>query len=351
MLSVGTIMLAGGMFAGTLGCTQAPAQSESLRPAPAVGQDRNAVVATIDGKPITASELDKSVAPGLAKLEEQAYELKRDHLERIIAERLLAAEAARRGITVDALVKAEIADKVPPVTDGDVGAFVEANRARIPGDPSGLTNQIRGYIENQRRQERRSAFLDSLRERSKVEVKLPPPPPYRAPVATDGAPARGLANARVTVVEFSDFHCPYCRRVQPTLNALLAKYPNDVRLVYKHFPLDELHPQARRASEASWCAQQQDKFWQFHDRLYAGGSDAAPATLAAMAQSAGIDVATFESCLVSGKAASAVERDAAEGARFGVTGTPGFFINGRLLSGNLPLDRFVEIVEEELGRR
>jgi protein-disulfide isomerase len=172
---------------------------------------------------------------------------------------------------------------------------------------------------------------------------------FRASPDLAGTPARGAADAKVTIVEFSDFHCPFCKRVQPTLDQLLTKYPSQVRLVYKHMPLDNLHPQARRAAEASWCSQQQGKFWQYHDLLYEGGPDGSDATLSALAERAGIDVTAFQQCLSAGKAAEAVQQHVAEGAKLGVSGTPGFFVNGRFLSGAVPLEAFVQVIEEELG--
>jgi len=179
-------------------------------------------------------------------------------------------------------------------------------------------------------------------------MHLEPPPVFRAQVVTDGAPVRGDAKAPVTIVEFSDFHCTYCRAVQPALLQLLAKYPGRVRLVYKHYPLDSLHPQARRASEASWCANEQGKFWQFHDRVYAAGSDASEAALGKFASEASLDKAAFDTCLASGKATRAIQKDVQEGSGHGINGTPGFFVNGRFLSGNQPLAAFERIIDDEL---
>jgi protein-disulfide isomerase len=249
---------------------------------------------------------------------------------------------------VDALVAEEVTAKVAPVTEADVAAFVTANRHRIQGDPAALTPQIRGYLETQRETERRAAFVEGLRAAARVDVRLTPPPVFRAKVASEGFPTRGPASAPITIVEFSDFHCPYCRAVQPTLNQVMAKYPGKIRLVYRHFPLDSLHPQARRAAEASWCAAEQDKFWQFHDRIYASGPDASEETLKRLAGEAGLDTAKFSSCVASGRAAAAIEKDVEEGERHGVSGTPGFFVNGRSLSGNMPLDAFVRVIDEEL---
>jgi protein-disulfide isomerase len=120
--------------------------------------------------------------------------------------------------------------------------------------------------------------------------------------------------------------------------------------VYKHLPLDNLHPQARRVAEASWCAGEQNRFWQFHDAVYAENNPNAVA-LAALASKAGVDVPAFESCLAAGKAAPVVQAQAEEGARYGVNGTPGFFVNGRFVSGAVPFDTFVRLIDEELAAR
>jgi protein-disulfide isomerase len=325
------------------------AQGEPPAGAAAAQRSPGDVVAVVDGHEITNADLNAALGLSLAKLEEQAHALRKQGIEELIAQKLIDAEATRRGVTVDALVAQEITSKVPATTDADIAAFVEANRSRIPGDPAAFTGQIRNYLTAQREQAQRAAFVATLREKAAVEVRLKAPPVYRAPVAADGFPTRGPADAPVTIVEFSDFHCPYCRAVQPTLTALLAKYPKQVRLVYRHLPLDGLHPQARRASEASWCANEQGKFWAFHDRVYAGASEANDAVLKQYATAAGLDLAAFDTCLASGRAKGPIQQDVEEGQKYGVNGTPGFFINGRFMSGNLPLDTFVSLVEDELG--
>jgi protein-disulfide isomerase len=329
------------------GCgNAAPAGQASPPPqAPAAGD----VLATIDGVSITRAEVEDALGVTLAKVEEQAYQLRRGQLDEMIATRLLEAEAKKRGVTVDQLVEQEVKGKAGEVTSADVDAFVKINRHRIQGDPAQLTPQITAYLRSQRESERREEYVDGLRKAARVEVRLAAPPVFRAKVATEGFPSRGPADAPVTIVEFSDFHCPFCRSVQPTLNALLQKYPSQVRLVYRHFPLDSLHPQARRASEASWCAAEQNRFWEFHDRVYASGPDASEETIRRLAREAGLDAAKLESCLASGRAAESIEKDLAEGSKFGVTGTPGFFVNGRTLSGHQPLESFVKIIDEELA--
>ena len=172
----------------------------------------------------------------------------------------------------------------------------------------------------------------------------------------EGAPFKGGAHAAVTIREFQDFHCPFCRRVQPTLTQLATRYGDRLKLVYRDFPIDSLHPQARKARkarkahEAARCANHQEKFWPYHDALYVKAPTAGLDDLKAIAAEAGLDVETFERCLAAGTYRSAVQKDLDEGTRLGVLGTPTFFINGRVISGAQPLESFARIIDEELAR-
>jgi protein-disulfide isomerase len=167
---------------------------------------------------------------------------------------------------------------------------------------------------------------------------------------SDGAiPSRGPANAPITIVEFSDFHCPFCRRVAPTLRRVLEKYPTQVRLVYRDIPVDGLHPQARKAAEAARCANDQGKFWEFHDRIYAGPTDSSAATLKALAEQSGLDAPQFEQCVANDVHKAAVQADVEYAGSLGVTGTPTFFVNGRVMVGAQPYEAFVQLIEDELA--
>src|SRR5262249_18889162 len=224
----------------------------------------------------------------------------------------------------------------------------QTNKGQIGGllDAS-LRARITSYLQTQRLDTRREEFLQTLRAQAKVVINLPLPQ-FRLKASTEGAPFRGGSQAPVTIIEFSDFHCPYCGKVQTTLALALARYGEKVKLAYRHFPIDQLHPQARKAAEAAVCAQEQKKFWDYHDRLYGGGADASPERLKAIAQAVGLDAAAFESCLKSGRIQTAVRKDVEEGVRLGLTGTPAFLINGRMLSGAQPLESFIRVIEEEL---
>lgn len=317
----------------------------------AAAQDRksNGPAAEVNGIAIAMTEVEEGAAQSLAKLEEQIYNIKRTRLDALIDERLLAFEATKRGMSTTALIDAEITSQVPPVTDAEVAAFHEANKSKLEGDVAKWADQIKKYLTGQRVAVRRQAFIEKLRESADVKVFLAPPPIYRASVSVAGAPVRGAVGAPVTIVEFSDFHCPFCRKVQPVLTQLLSRYDQKIRVVYKDLPLDSLHPQARAAAEAARCAGDQGHFWEYHDKLYAGPADGSAATLQQLAEGLGLDATQFEACRSSRKYQTAVQKDLVEGASLGITGTPGFFINGRFLSGAQPLEAFARIIDEELA--
>jgi protein-disulfide isomerase len=173
----------------------------------------------------------------------------------------------------------------------------------------------------------------------------------RVAVSTDGAPARGGANAPVTIVEFSDFHCPFCKRVLPTLKEIETRYGDKVKLVFRDLPLDQLHPGARRAHEAARCAHEQGKFWAYHDVLFERAPRSSPEDLRQFAREVGLDLPRFESCTASARTKGLVQKDVDDATGLGINGTPAFVINGEVLSGAQPLENFVRVIDRELARR
>jgi protein-disulfide isomerase len=323
----------------------------SLAGAPAFAQQppAGAPVAQVNGEPIAAADIEKGIESDLAKLEQQLYDLKRKQIDTAVEDRLIAQEAKKRGVSVEALVATEITAKAPAPTAEEVATFYGANQARLQGDLEKWKPEITKFLQVQRMQARRKEFATQLRAVADVQVLLPSPRIFRADVNLTGAFAKGSAAAPVTIVEFSDFHCPFCKRVQPTITEVLKKYGDRVRLVYKDMPIDGLHPQARAAAEAARCAGEQDKFWPFHDKVYAGPSDGTQAQMSIYAKEVGLDIDKFEACRAGRKYQAQVQKDTEEGAKLGVNGTPGFFINGRFLSGAQPLDAFSRVIDDELA--
>ena len=333
------------MLVGVSADAQRSQGETATAPGPAA---KGAVLAEVDGVPITKDEIEKALAVQLSKLEEQIYTLKQRRLDGMIVERLIAKAAAKRGVSEAALLDAEVTAKVGLVTEQEIDAFYQANK--LPKDDDGSRReQVRSRLQNQKLTAQREAFVKTLRSQAKVAVYLTPPPVLRIEVNASGAPSIGAADAPVTIVEFSDFHCPFCQRAEDTIGQILSRYGDRVRVIWRDYPVDNLHPQARKAHEAARCAADQEKFWPYQKALFAGPPKQ-PDQLPAVAQATGLDMASFNECVVSGKHQAAVQKDVDEGKRLELTGTPTFFINGRVLTGAQPLEAFVRVIDDELAR-
>ena len=264
--------------------------------------------------PITNEQVEKTLGMNLSNLQEQIYNMKRQALDALVSERLLADEAARRKITVTALIDAEVTSKVGLVTEGEIEKYFEANKARFKGGLEQSREQIRTGLQNQKIQAQRNTFIQALKSKANVTWRLPAPEVRRFDVDITGAPSKGPANAPATLVEFSDFHCPFCKQLEDnnTLTQLLSKYGDQLKLVWIDYPIDQLHPQARKAHEAARCAGDQGKFWEYHKALYTGGPKAGD-QLKTVAQQVGLDLTSFDACFSSGKHQAAVQKDVDQG--------------------------------------
>lgn len=177
----------------------------------------------------------------------------------------------------------------------------------------------------------------------------PPPPPSKVDIqVTNADRIKGNKDAPITIIEFSDIECPFCARFHPTMQQAVADYPDKVRWVYKHFPLDSIHPYARKASEASECAGDQGKFWEYLDKLFENQSQIKPAYLNQLAGEMGLNQSEFDSCLETGKFAGKVNDDYNDGLKAGVRGTPGNFINGQSIPGAVPYSQIKAMIDNLL---
>jgi protein-disulfide isomerase len=318
-------------------------------PVSAPAQQPDGVAARVGGEVITLSEVTESVKKELAKLDEQRHAVIEQRLEQMIDERLIIQEAKKQGLSVEDLMKREVLDKTPETSDAEATAFITQNRARLPKmDEAQLRLRVKEHLRGQKAAQLRQTWVQGLREKSVVTVSLPAPPIVRHTVSADGGPVKGGKDAPVTIVEFSDFQCPFCKNVNATLQQVLDRYPGKVRLVFRDYPLVQLHPGAPKAHEAARCAADQGKFWEYHDVLFARSPRHAPQDLKQYAQELKLDAAAFDSCLDGNRHAAAVGADLQEGARLGVTGTPSFFINGRALQAAQPFTAFQKIIDSEL---
>lgn len=302
-------------------------------------------LATVGGQPITQSAVEAKVRPRLTELDAQRYEALREGVDALIADNVLQQEAKARGVTVEVLERDEIVKKVGDPTDAEIKEVYDANREAL-GEMSieQAKPHIVEFLRQQKAQARRDAYIGELRTKYKAVVLLKPPV---VNVSAAGGPARGGANAPVVIIAFSDYECPYCKSAEATVDKVVKTYGDKVKYIHRNFPL-AFHQHAFEAAEAAACANAQGKFWEYHAKLFAA-QDLSTDKLKAMAGEVGLDRKKFDECLASNQFKAAVEKDMADGAEVGVSGTPAFFINGRMLSGAQPFERFKEVIDEELA--
>lgn len=317
-------------------------------------QGDSTVVAHVGDRAITLKEIEdrwqKDDAAGQSEATQKLYEGRRNALDAIVSESLIAEAAKGTGLSPEAYEEAELSKRAKTVTPADVESFYKANINEMGGRTFDTAAPlINRYLEEQYRASAREAFVAELKSKGPAIRVLLEAPRRDVPVeSTD--PSRGSSSAPITVVEFSDFQCPYCLRASPTLVQLQQAYGDKLRVVWKDFPLTQIHPDAFKAAEAAHCAGDQGKFWQYHDRLFANQQALQPADLHRYAADTGLDTKRFAECLVSSQFAERVRDGVALGTRLGVNSTPTLFINGRVLAGAYPLETLKQVVDEELER-
>ena len=304
-------------------------------------------VAIVGGHAIYEEDMLPQLESRIQQLRNQEYELRRQVLDGLIAQRVVETEAAQRGLSPMELLKQEVDSKVSDPSDDEVRALYNAQKDRINRPFEEVQSQIRDAIKDSKVKDARKQYFDTLRAKTEISVLMKAP---RTTVSFDPARVRGNPTAPVTIVEFSDFQCPFCQRAHSTIKALLTKYDGRVKLAYRDFPLRDIHPNAQIAAEASRCAAEQGKFWEYHDLLFSNPGQLDAPSLKVMALSLQLDGEQFDSCLASGKFRPSIDADLQAGARAGVNGTPGFFINGIFLSGSLPIEEFEKVIDGELPK-
>jgi len=303
-------------------------------------------VATVGGKPISRADLEEHVRPKLVEIENERYEALREGLDEMVAVELFAQEAKSRGVTVEKLEEVEVTAKVVAPTDAEIQQVYDANKQQLGGATlDQVKPRIVEFLKGQKEEARRQSFVQELKAKHKTVVNLDPP---RVKIDIAGRPARGNPSAPVTIVEFSDYECPFCKRAEAAVDQVVKAYPDKVRLVFVNFPLS-FHASAKPAAEAALCANTQGKFWDYSKKLFES-PDLTADRFKTIAKDTGLDQAKFDQCLAKKETAAAVDKDIKIGAEAGVTGTPAFFINGRMISGAQPFEKFKEIIDEELAR-
>jgi protein-disulfide isomerase len=307
------------------------------------------VLATVDGRAITASEFEERLKPFVYKLRREIFEGEARAVDMRINQMLLEAEAKKRNLTAENLFKAEVADKVRQPTDAEVTKFYEDNKSRIKGDLASLRGDISTLLRDQQVSRLESDLATRLRAGATLQIFLTEPEPPVQAISTDDDPSRGEKNAPVTIVVFTDFQCPSCAAMHPVVDEMAKIYGNRVRLVIRDFPLS-MHAQARKAAEAANAANAQGKFFEYIAVLFKNQSALDVASLKKYATDLGLDRAKFDTALDSGQYAAEVNSDATEGEAYGVDGTPTIFINGVRLR-NLTADGLRAAIDRALASK
>jgi protein-disulfide isomerase len=303
-------------------------------------------IATVDGQTLTDDDLAPYVQSQLRPLREQEYQIKKKALESLITQRVLESEAKKKGLTTDKLLEQEVDAKVAEPTDVELNAIYAVQKEQINRPFEEVKTQLQQSLKKAKIQQARQEYSWRLREQAKVAVLLSPP---RVQVGFDPARVRGNPKARVMIVEFSDYQCPFCGQVEATLKNVLARHEGTVALAFRDMPISQIHPLAQGAAEASRCAGEQGKYWEYHDLLFGDQGSLDRNGLIAKAAKLQLNAKQFDRCVSAEKFKAQVQEDSQDGMRVGVSGTPGFFINGVFLSGAQPEAIFEKLIEEQLA--
>jgi protein-disulfide isomerase len=329
-----------------------PSSDTAPGDAPAGAGEASEPAGRFAGRDVTVGDIDAWIKEKLfenatgKRNASRLFEIRKRALEQMAAEQALDTAAAKAGMDREALLRGEI-EKRSAVTDEEVKAFYEQHKERYADrDFAQLEPSIRRQLQQQKQQKAMEEYLGELRASSGFESVLEPP---RFEIVGEG-PARGPADAPITLVEFSDYQCPYCKSAEQVVAQVLERYPTQVRLVFRHFPLDNIHPQARGAAEAAACAAEQGKFWEFHEVLFRESPKLNVGDLGRYATQVELDRAAFDVCIAEKRHAAVIQADVAAGEKIGVAGTPAFYVNGLPVAGGRSLDQFATVIDGELER-
>lgn len=309
---------------------------------------KSQIVARMGDRVIRADELEKIAGGSLIKLRQQMYEAKKRAIEKYAYDLMVDQKAKAEGLSRDEWLKKNLEAQVPKPTDEEIASVMKQYRSRLAKDDDQARNQVVAYLT----QRARRGAEDALRKKLEAEagLKILLEPPRLDAKVREHNPTRGPELAPVTLIEYTDFQCPYCGRSQATLEALRERYGKRIRFVFKNLPLP-MHQNSRSAAEAAMCAKDQGKFWEMHDWLFANHTKLGQENILKQAEKMGLDVEALKKCINDKVHSSEIDQDVEEAQSFGITGTPGFIINGRLLTGAQPVENFESVINEELTRR
>ena len=304
----------------------------------------SSVVAEVDGRTLTSVDLEQKKAGSLLQARYQYYSSQRKALDQLVDEELLAIAAEHQHLTVEELLEKKLYKDIKDPTEDQLQVYYEGMESTEPYPA--VRDRVLDHIRGLRRDKARTAYVKELRAQANLRILLSPPV---ASINLENAFVKGSKSAPVELVEFADYECPYCQQVNPLLQKLQEEYGDKLSIAYKDFPLP-MHKRSQKAAEASRCAGEQGKYWEYHDVLYYSRmldiND-----LKKHAQVLKLDEASFAKCLDDGKEAEAVKKDLEEGKKMGLPGTPSFFVNGHYFHGAVDYSTLKEMVDQQLPAR
>jgi predicted DsbA family dithiol-disulfide isomerase len=308
-------------------------------------QAADTVAATVNGTEITLKQVDETVASTILPLQQQLYAVRKVALDNLITARTLESEAKAQGVSIEELRQRLMRGEINVSRAQVEEAYAQNASFFASMGPDEAKERLRLDLENQARLKYYRAGIEALRKKWSIVVKLEAP--AIGPELADGmSPVTGAAKPAVTIVEFSDYECPFCNQVQETLKQIMERYGDRVQLVFKHLPL-EGHRNSLPAARAAYCAGEQDRFWQFHDALFASRNLSSD-LFREIAAKLGLGAEKFAACLAAERSRAAVIKDIETARRYRVDSTPSFLINGKLVRGALSFADFQNLIEREL---
>lgn len=337
---IGLILLSSGCL------TSSSHRISSPNPALTPKASGSSVLARLNNQPITEEDIQRVAGAGLIRAQVQLYDVREGAIRQIVEERLIEAEALREDLSIGQWIKEQISDNIR-IEEGALSAYYEEHKAEFQDRPfEDVQEEVRARLFDVEYQKRYADLINRLKKRAAIEVLIEAP---RVDVDDGGAPFRGPQNAPVTIIEFGDFQCPFCGRARPTINQILESYPKQVRYVFRDFPLP-FHEQALKAHEACHCAGDQGRYWEMNQKLFENQQALTSEDFTRYAEELGLDIALFQKCLDAGEHVNMIQRHRLSGESAGVSGTPTFFVNGRMVLGMAPFTHFQQIIEQELAR-
>ena len=308
------------------------------------------IVLKVKEESITQKEFIKGIENEIYQLNLKIYEVKMSHLNALLIEKFIGDDPRSKGLSNDEYLNKYI-NKGASISDSDVDKFIKDKKIPIQYVNDKIKERARGVLEMEMKKKAIDRWIAAKTKKHPVEVYLQKPIMPVFDISVKDAPFHGRENAKVTLVEFSDFQCAYCAKGAKVMDQVKKKYANKVKIVFKNYPLS-FHSHAKSAALAGHCAYEQGNkyFWKIHDKMFANQKTLDRDSLLKMADGIGMDFDKFKHCFSDKTRMAKVENDIKQAKDLGVKSTPTFFVNGKMFSGLKSIDFFTKKIDEELAK-